>query len=144
MRIEKFDEIKVPGRAARTAATCRSPGQADSEIIAAFLVVMAFSAAPAPLYPLYQQRDHFSTFMVTVVFAVYAVGVVISLLLVGHLSDTMGRKRILIPAVGVGIATQFVMATTAVYWFTGAILALLAAVAVLLARTSRLARQGAR
>lgn len=74
-------------------------------ISAAFLVVMAFSAAPAPLYPLYQQRDHFSTFMVTVVFAVYAVGVVISLLLVGHLSDTMGRKRILIPAIALNLVS---------------------------------------
>jgi MFS family permease len=60
---------------------------------------MAFSAVPSPLYPLYQQRDHFSTFMVTVVFAVYAVGVAVSLLFAGHVSDWVGRKRILIPAI---------------------------------------------
>lgn len=64
----------------------------------AFLVAMAFSAAPAPLYPLYQARDGFSTFMGTVIFAVYAVGVVISLVLAGHVSDWVGRKKILIPA----------------------------------------------
>ena len=47
-------------------------------------------------------RDGFSTFMVTIVFAVYAVGVVISLLLAGHVSDWVGRKKILHPGVGVG------------------------------------------
>jgi MFS family permease len=61
---------------------------------------MAFSAAPAPLYVLYERRDHFSTFMVTVVFAVYGVGVIASLLLAGHISDWVGRKRVLIPAIG--------------------------------------------
>jgi carbon starvation protein CstA len=42
----------------------------------AFLVNMGFSAVPTPLYVLYQRRDHFSTFMITVVYAVYAVGVI--------------------------------------------------------------------
>jgi hypothetical protein len=36
---------------------------------AAFLVNMGFSAVPTPLYVLYQQRDHFSDLMVTVVYA---------------------------------------------------------------------------
>jgi len=68
-------------------------------IAAALLAGQAFSTAPAPLYPLYQQRDHFSTFMVTLVFAALAAGVVVSLLLAGHVSDWVGRKRILIPAI---------------------------------------------
>jgi MFS family permease len=64
----------------------------------AFLLNMGLSAVPTPLYPLYQQRDGISDLMVTVVFAVYAVGVVISLFLGGHLSDTLGRRRVFIPA----------------------------------------------
>jgi MFS family permease len=64
----------------------------------AFLTAMAFSTVPSPLYPLYQRRDGFSTFTVTVVFAVYAVGVVTSLLLAGHVSDRVGRRRVLVPA----------------------------------------------
>jgi hypothetical protein len=36
----------------------------------AFLVLMAFSTAPSPLYGLYRARDHFSLFMVTVIYAV--------------------------------------------------------------------------
>jgi MFS family permease len=62
----------------------------------AFLAAMAFTTVPAPLYSLYMARDGFSTFMVTVVFAVYAVGVVVSLLLAGHVSDWAGRKNMLV------------------------------------------------
>jgi MFS family permease len=65
---------------------------------AAFLVNMGFSAVPAPLYVLYQQRDHFSTITITVVYAVYAAGVIGSLFLGGHVSDWVGRKRVLVPS----------------------------------------------
>src|SRR5258707_12718226 len=51
----------------------------------AFFTVMGFSTVPSPLYGLYRARDHFSLFMVTVVFAVYAIGVIAALLLAGHL-----------------------------------------------------------
>lgn len=64
-----------------------------------FAVTMAFSALPTPLYVLYQQRDGFSTFMITVIFAAYAVGVVASLFLAGHLSDWAGRRRMVLLAV---------------------------------------------
>jgi MFS family permease len=64
----------------------------------AFLIVMAYNAVPAPLYGIYQQRDGFSSFTITVIFAAYAVGVVISLFTVGHLSDWHGRRRLLAPA----------------------------------------------
>lgn len=67
-------------------------------VATAFLIGMAFSTVPTPLYPLYAQRDSFSTFVVTVVFAVYAVGVMTALVLVGRISDAAGRKRVLVPA----------------------------------------------
>jgi MFS family permease len=70
---------------------------------AAFLINMGFSAVPTPLYPLYQQRDGISDLMVTVVYAVYAVGVVLSLFLGGHLSDTIGRRRVFIPALLINV-----------------------------------------
>src|SRR6202451_1531367 len=62
-------------------------------VAAAFCVNLAFSAVPTPLYVIYQQRDHFSTLMITVVYAVYAVGVIVSLFLGGHVSDWVGRRR---------------------------------------------------
>jgi MFS family permease len=69
-------------------------------IAAVFLTALAFSTVPAPLYPLYQRQDGFSSFTVTVVFAVYAVGVITALVLAGHISDWAGRKRIMLPALG--------------------------------------------
>lgn len=71
---------------------------------AALLVNMAFSAVPTPLYVLYQRRDHFSTITITLVYSVYAIGVIGSLFLGGHVSDWLGRKRILIPALLVNVA----------------------------------------
>jgi MFS family permease len=62
----------------------------------AFVTAMAFSTVPTPLYSLYQQQDGFSTLTVTIVFCIYAVGVVTSLLLAGHVSDWAGRKPVLI------------------------------------------------
>ena len=65
----------------------------------AFLVVMAVGALPTPLYVLYERRDHFSGLIVTVIFAAYAVGVVASLFLAGHVSDWFGRRPVLVSAI---------------------------------------------
>jgi predicted MFS family arabinose efflux permease len=80
-------------------------------IAAVFLTVLAFSTVPAPLYPLYQQRDGFSAFTVTIVFAVYAVGVITALVLAGHISDWTGRKRVVLPALGVEIVAAVLFLT---------------------------------
>jgi MFS family permease len=64
-----------------------------------FLLMVSFSTIPTPLYPLYQERDQFPTSILTVVFAVYAIGVATSLYFVGHLSDAVGRRTMLRVAV---------------------------------------------
>ena len=69
----------------------------------AFVTVMAFTTVPTPLWSLYAQRDRFSSLTVTIVFAVYALAVAVSLFLVGHLSDWYGRRRVLMPAVALEI-----------------------------------------
>jgi MFS family permease len=78
----------------------------------AFLMNMGFSAVPTPLYVLYQRRDHFSTITITLVYAVYAVGVIASLFLGGHVSDWIGRKRVFVPALLINVvaAAIFVLA----------------------------------
>ena len=79
-----------------------------------FLVTMAFSAVPAPLYVLYAARDSFGPLMITVIFAAYAVGVIASLFLAGHLSDWLGRRRMAVIAVSVNVASGviFLLAPT--------------------------------
>ncbi|MBK4347586.1 MFS transporter [Lacisediminihabitans changchengi] len=88
----------VPTPAARVRGR-RAHGAGFWIIAAVFLTVMAFSTIPTPLYSLYQARDGFATFLLTVIFAVYAVGVIASLYLAGHISDWLGRRRIILIAV---------------------------------------------
>jgi MFS family permease len=75
----------------------------------AFLVVMGFITVPNPLWGLYQERDGFSTFTITLIFSAYAVGVMISLFFVGHLSDVHGRRRVLVPALLVNVLAGAVL-----------------------------------
>jgi len=65
----------------------------------AFAVSLAFTVVPTPLWALYQRHDGYSTIAVTVAFAAYAFGVIASLFLAGHVSDWLGRRRVLLPAV---------------------------------------------
>ncbi|GAA0991556.1 MFS transporter [Subtercola frigoramans] len=78
----------------------------------AFLTVMAFSTVPTPLYSLYQQRDGFATFLITVIFAAYAIGVMLSLYLAGHVSDWLGRR----PVILVAVLLQIVAAVLFLFW----------------------------
>jgi MFS family permease len=78
----------------------------------AFMTAMAFTTVPTPLWSLYAQRDRLSSLTVTIVFAVYALAVALSLFLAGHLSDAYGRRRVLMPAV----AVEIVAAAVFVVW----------------------------
>src|ERR1035441_762714 len=69
-----------------------------------FAITIAFSAVPAPLYVLYQARDHFGALLVTVIFAVYALGVAIRLFLVGPAVPGLIIGRI-ISGISIGMLT---------------------------------------
>jgi MFS family permease len=97
-------ELSFNGVEARPSLGSRRHRRGFWVVAFAFLNVMALGTVPSPLYGLYRTRDHFSLFMVTVAFAVYAVGVIAALLLGGHLSDLYGRRRLLLPSVGIAIA----------------------------------------
>ena len=59
----------------------------------AFLVTMLSTTLPTPLYPLYQSRFDLTALTVTGLYALYAVGVIMALLLFGAWSDRFGRLR---------------------------------------------------
>jgi MFS family permease len=95
----RTDRVSAPkDQAAEPPHAVRRYGAGFWTVAAVFVTAMAFSTVPTPLYPLYQAQDGFSTFTVTVVFAVYAVGVLTSLLLAGHLSDWLGRRKVMVSA----------------------------------------------
>src|SRR3954462_1810030 len=91
-----------------TQAPPRRHGAGLWAVAFAFLTVLAFSTVPTPLYAIYQARDGFSTFLITVIFAAYAVGVIIALFFAGHVSDWLGRRRVLVPAVVTSIVSAIV------------------------------------
>jgi MFS family permease len=65
----------------------------------AFVVTMLGTTLPTPLYPLYRVRFGFSELTITVIFATYATGVIAALVLVGRLSDEIGRRPVLLPGI---------------------------------------------
>ncbi|GAB4106356.1 MFS transporter [Micromonospora taraxaci] len=91
-------------------------------LLASILVsFLAASAAPTPLYGTYQERWHFSPVTTTVVFAVYALAVLASLLTFGKLSDHVGRR----PVLAVAIVVQ--MLSLVVFIFANGVPTLLVA-----------------
>jgi predicted MFS family arabinose efflux permease len=82
-----------------TADRSTSTGRRFGPLLAAyaFAVTMAGTTLPTPLYPIYRAEFDFSQFVVTVIFATYALGVIVALLLFGNASDSIGRRRAMLP-----------------------------------------------
>ena len=95
----------------------------------AFLVTMIGTTLPTPLYPLFEQRYSLGELMVTVIFAVYAFGVIAGLLVFGNLSDEIGRKPVLLTGLAFSAisAFLFVFAGSLVAIFAGRIVSGLSA-----------------
>jgi len=100
----------------------RLPRSAAFWVIAyAFAVTMLGTTLPTPLYVIYQAQWHFSTGLITVIYAVYAVGVLAALLLAGHSSDEVGRRPVLAAAIGLSVisAVVFILAPDLGWLFVG-------------------------
>jgi hypothetical protein len=72
--------------------------------------MLAGSAAPTPLYAVYQRMWGFTPITTTMVFGIYAVAVLASLLVAGRLSDYAGRRPVLLGALAVQVAAMLVYA----------------------------------
>lgn len=67
---------------------------------------VACAAVPTPLYSVYAQRFDFSAGTLTVIFGLFALPVLTTLVAFGGLSDAVGRKPVLYAASGVLLAGQ--------------------------------------
>ncbi|GAB19282.1 putative major facilitator superfamily transporter [Gordonia effusa NBRC 100432] len=73
-------------------------------------LVLFASAAPSPIYPLYQQLWGFSSFTLTLIFAVYVIALLTMLLTVGSISDHVGRRPVLLAGISVLILAMVAFA----------------------------------
>jgi MFS family permease len=105
--------LAVAAPAARQRTALRLSGRPALYLLASLIVsLLAASAAPTPLYAVYQEHWGFTPITTTVVFGVYAVAVLASLLVFGKLSDHVGRRPVLLVALAVQ-AISLVVFTTA-------------------------------
>ncbi|MDC0611131.1 MFS transporter [Vibrio sp.] len=79
-------------------------------VIAAFtfMVAMMGTTLPTPIYTIYESQLSISSPMVTVIFAVYAAGVIGALLLTGNWSDQIGRKPILLAGLAFAVLSDII------------------------------------
>jgi MFS family permease len=77
------------------------------------------SVTPSPLYRTYSVLWHFSPLTLTLIYATYAFGVLASLVLVGGVSDDVGRRPVLLASLGglVGSTVLFLLADSAAWLF---------------------------
>ncbi|MCP1446613.1 MFS family permease [Pseudomonas sp. GGS8] len=65
--------------------------------------IFILSNAATPLYSFWQQSLDFASGVLTVIFACYIIGLLLTLTVAGQLSDHYGRKALLLPCVGLAI-----------------------------------------
>jgi MFS family permease len=109
----RMPTVRVPRvRGLRDLGGRRLSGRPAVFVLASLIVaLLASSAAPTPLYAIYQARWHFTPITTTVVFGVYAMAVLASLLMVGRLSDHVGRRPVLLTALAVHAGSLVIFAT---------------------------------
>lgn len=85
------------------------------------LCFFAASSAPTPLYHVYQQAWGFSSALLTLIFAVYALSLLTTLLVFGSLSDYLGRRPVILVALLLEILSMLLfIGATDVSWLIAA------------------------
>jgi MFS family permease len=88
---------------------------------AAFAAFFIAAGAPTPLLPIYEADWHFPAPMVTVAFGVYAIALLLTLLVIGSLSDHIGRRPLLIGALALELASMLVfLVSPSISWIIAA------------------------
>src|SRR5215469_8641262 len=110
----------------RPAVASRTLSQPVAYALSATIIGAALfaSATPSPLYQTYARLWGFSSVVLTLVYATYAVGVLAALLLAGRVSDVAGRRPVL------AIALSGLLGSTVLYMVAASVTWLFAARAV--------------
>jgi MFS family permease len=100
------------------------PASTRASLIFLALTLLGFlaaSSAPTPLYHLYQEHMQFSPAILTLIFGVYAFSLLAALLVVGSLSDYLGRKPVIFAALLLNMLAMLLFINAdSVAWLIGA------------------------
>jgi MFS family permease len=96
-----------------------SPGLAYALVASIIGLALFASVTPSPIYGIYRQLWGFSPAVLTLVYATYAFGVLATLILAGRVSDEVGRRPVLLGALGtlLGATVLFMVADSVVWLF---------------------------
>jgi MFS family permease len=105
--------VPAPGR------TTLSPRSAYAVAASVIGLGLFASVTPSPLYRTYSVLWHFSPLTLTLIYATYAFGVLAMLLLAGGVSDEVGRRPVLLVALGtlMGSTVLFMFADSTAWLF---------------------------
>lgn len=95
----------------------------------AFAAIMLGTTVPTPMYALYAEQMDFGVLTTTVIYAMYAGGVLFALVAFGRWSDVIGRRPILLAGVVAAVASAavFLMADSVAVLSVGRVLSGLSA-----------------
>ena len=77
-------------------------------ITAAMVSILVAAGSPTPLLPIYEREWHFPAWMLTLAFGVYAIALLVAILVIGSLSDHLGRRPLMIFALGLELVAMLV------------------------------------
>ena len=97
------------------------PGISFAAMTTAFAAFFIAAGAPTPLLPIYEANWKFPASMVTVAFGVYAIALLLTLLIIGSLSDHIGRRPLLIGALALELVSMLVfLVSPSIPWIIAA------------------------
>src|SRR3984957_5124355 len=97
------------------------PAASFAAMTAAFAAFFIAAGAPTPLLPIYEANWNFPASMVTLAFGVYAIALLLTLLIVGSLSDHIGRRPLLISALALELVSMLVfLVSPSISWIIAA------------------------
>jgi MFS family permease len=97
-------------------------------VAVAFAIMFVGGNLPTPLYVIYKQEFDFSDITLTLIFAAYVAGTLTTLFLFGRISDQVGRRWGILPAVALAALSTltFLLAESTAMLFVGRVLSGLA------------------
>ncbi|WP_326566206.1 MFS transporter [Amycolatopsis rhabdoformis] len=74
----------------------------------AMVLILVAAGSPTPLLPIYEREWGFAPWLLTLAFGVYAIALLLTILVIGSLSDHVGRRPLMIAALGGDLVAMLV------------------------------------